>query len=422
MTTLTDLNDAVQQLADTAPAPQVLDLSFTTRRSHPRVGYRTQLVLVCAAAIALLVTPTVLIKRMHGTSDPQPIGRPNSAVTFATSYWFGKNSLPGFHVAGASLDPLEQGVQYVQNDPPSGMSGIYVGVRGMLASPATDANLTRHSSPVRIHGLPGYYQTATFGSPTTATLSPQVAWQFRPGKWAVVTALQSARQTPERSGPGGDVPKKQLLAYAAALTPQSDDHAAMVKIGYLPASMRFDGAEIITSSPIMAAPDYTTGNGYRSMTFETANVIAAERALPDRAGSALFIPRADLQIVSTYNPSVPLSKAVLPDENSPYTLPLPSVVAGPWTKTSVQGHLAWAAPHEILIQWGNVQISVSSTTNVHPPVPTGIAVAPGLPLAPKLLPKSELLKIANSLTVPSDESFGSGYPLTTAVPDHQLQQ
>jgi hypothetical protein len=70
----------------------------------------------------------------------------------------------------------------------------------------------------------------------------------------------------------------------------------------------------------------------------------------------------------------------------------------------VAGHLAWVAPHDVLIQWGSVQIGVSSSRV------TGDNSTP-------LLSKTELLKIAAGLTVADSNAVGHGYPLATAVPD-----
>jgi hypothetical protein len=69
----------------------------------------------------------------------------------------------------------------------------------------------------------------------------------------------------------------------------------------------------------------------------------------------------------------------------------------------VRGHLARVARHDVLIQWGNVNIDISS------PRVTGNTTIP-------LVSKAELLKVANSLTVPTSDAIGPGFPLASSMP------
>ena len=129
----------------------------------------------------------------------------------------------------------------------------------------------------------------------------------------------------------------------------------------------------------MAAPDLYTGTGYRSESF-----------VDRRTGNS-----TTLDIASVYQPFQPLTSA------TPNTLP--RFDNGPWTKTTVRGHLAWTAPHDVLIQWGPILIDLTSNR------PTGNTTIP-------LVSRKDLLDVAASLTVPTSNAIGAGFPLSTSLP------
>lgn len=130
---------------------------------------------------------------------------------------------------------------------------------------------------------------------------------------------------------------------------------------------------------LMASPDLYTGTGYRSESF-------VDRRSEDGG-------RFD--IVSVYHPFQSLASA------TPKTLP--TFDDGPWTRTTVRGHLAWTAPHDVLIQWGQIIIDLVS---FRPTGNTSIA----------LVSRKDLLAVANSLTVPASNAVGHGFPLATSLP------
>jgi hypothetical protein len=155
-----------------------------------------------------------------------------------------------------------------------------------------------------------------------------------------------------------------------------------VKIGYLPTNLRFGGTAQYLHQQQMLAPDGTLGTGYRTLSF-------IARGFSIHAHSTL-------DIVSVIEPFVNLATATVDD--------LPTFNNGPWQKSTVAGHLACVAPHDVLIQWGSVQIGISSSRT------TGDTSTP-------LLSKTVLLKIAAGLTVADSNTVGHGYSLATAVPD-----
>jgi hypothetical protein len=170
-----------------------------------------------------------------------------------------------------------------------------------------------------------------------------------------------------------------LLAAARTVRPARDDHAALVVVGHLPAHMRFDGTEVYRDQGLMASPDLYTGTGYRSEDFVDRRPHQSSR----------------LQIVSVFDPFQSLATA------TPKTLP--RFDDGPWTRTTVRGHLAWTAPHDVLIQWGNIIIDLISN---RPTGNTSIA----------LVSRQDLLDVATSLTVPASNAVGAGFPLGTSLP------
>src|ERR1700712_3086877 len=107
-----------------------------------------------------------------------------------------------------------------------------------------------------------------------------------------------------------------------------------------------------------------------------------------------------MEIVSVYQPFHPLATA------TPKTLP--SFDNGPWTKTRVRGHLAWTAPHDVIIQWGPIIIDLVSNR------PTGNTTTP-------LVSRGELLKVAAALTAPTSNAVGDGFPLDASLPPGTIE-
>ena len=36
------------------------------------------------------------------------------------------------------------------------------------------------------------------------------------------------------------------------------------------------------------------------------------------------------------------------------------IYPGPWHKTTIDGHLAWESPRDVIVQWGAVQVGIST--------------------------------------------------------------
>jgi hypothetical protein len=379
VSTRSELREAYTDLATLAPTRRTL----RDPRARPRRRPTLQIVAVAVAAIVLIVVPAALIQQHLRSGSSGAAGPPNSSVTFPTEFWFGPQSLPGFVVVGSNLSPEGQEVTYTQKS-----TGIHAVVDGFVATAATDAKLAK-GTPVKIGAIAGHFLAGDSASFT----SPSVAWQFSPGRWAQFTVSKTKKDS---QGQSQDValPVTQTLAIAATLTPRADANVALVKIGYLPASLQFNYASEYLKQGQMLSPDGTVGTGYRDISFVDRKQVAAVD------GSVSAVNHSTLDIVTVAQPYVPLATATRAN--------LPSFNGnGPWTKTTVAGHLAWVSPHAVLIQWGDIQIGLASTRiegddRTH------------------LLSRAELLKIANSLSDPAGTEPGQGHPLVSALPDGSL--
>lgn len=371
MSTESDLREAYQRLVDTALPKETLVLSSTGDRVPARRGAVWQVALTVGAVIAVISTALVIARPWHRGSTAPSVPAPGRPINYPAEYWFGKSSLPGYVLTDLSLSPTGQQFAYKPAHPANGAPERVS--LAAFAPTAADRAAVAGLERVAVGHRTGYYGSlAKVASAQTQT--PGLLWPLSSTRWV---ALSAPATDPSRSA----VPKPKLVQLAATVTSRVDPHVAQVEVGWLPRSLRFDYAAQYVDRGTMLSPDGTTGTGYRTLSF-------IDRSVRDDRHSTL-------DIVSVIDPAVPLDKAK-PDQ-------LPGFDNGPWTKTTVRGHLAYVAPHDVLIQWGNVQIGVASTRI------TGDTSTP-------LLSKAELLKVANSLTVPSSVDIGQGYPLTTAIP------
>lgn len=385
MTTRAELREAYEQLADSAPDRSALTVPSS---AHGGLNRPRQLrgALVVAAVVVIAALPFVLVHR-HAHPGRTPVGSTSpvpsttsttsSTVTSSSdSFWFTAASMPGFQLTRQTFSFVEG--QTATYDGAATQAGREVDVTGIVSSPTTDARLMS-TDVVRVGAHRGYYTKAH----TTGRLpaQAQVAWKFTTGKWLVLSATRSGHSAPNGLLP--DVSRAELLRLAAAFRPRPDANVALVKIGYLPTNFRLIGAYAYLHQGTMLSADDMVGTGYRSMSFST--------------GTAQSTQAPSLDITAVYDPAASLSSAG----------GLPALGHGPWIRTTLAGHLAWTDPHSVLIQWGNVQLGVSSSRITGSNTPLV-----GLP---------ELLKVARSLTVPESALPGFGYPLATAVPPGHLK-
>jgi hypothetical protein len=312
-----------------------------------------------AAVLAIL-----LVVRPDGSPNPRPAG-PGGPPTFPTDYWFGPASLPGYTLTSIGLSATGQSATYERTAATG--TATSVALTGLHPTPQELAAITALPT-VQIGAVQGHYgDTRALGKAGPGPDQQAMSWPLDAHRWIAITA-NSAGST-------------ELAALARSVRPITDDHVALVKISYLPAHLRFTYTAQYLHQQQMLSPDGTVGTGYRTLAFTA-------RGLSINAHTTL-------DIVSVLDPFVDLTRAAIDD--------LPTFNNGPWEKTTVAGHVAWVAPHDVLIQWGTVQIGVSSSQT------TGDTSTP-------LLSKTELLKIAAGLTVADSNAVGHGYPLATAVP------
>ena len=331
MTTHTDLRDAYAHLSNLAPPRAVLDLprpESVPRSSRTR--RRIRLALAAAMVLLLAVASPVLAHLFKQDGRPTPAGPTENPTpaTFPTAYLFGPSSIAGYDLTVETLSADGQTFEF---------TNVRARAQVLLgALPATAANnrIYDHGDPVTIGGHTGFF-VVVGRYPKT----PTVAWKLSATRWATVSATAGRSQK--------SLSKAQLIPVAQSVRAAPDDHAALVVIGHLPDHMRFDGAAVYRNQGTMAAPDLYVGTGYRSESFV------------DRRPGNL----TRLDIASVYQPFQPLTTA------TPKTLPRFDNGAVDH-KTTVRGHLAWTAPHDVLIQWGPILIDLTSNR------PTGNTTIP----------------------------------------------
>jgi hypothetical protein len=379
MTSRSDLHDAYAHLSETAPDRAALDLPphpSGQQARQPRTKQLRIALAVLTVIVLALASPFAVRYLTHGDAarpaDPsQTVTTPAPSPTpasFPTSYYFGPTSLPGYVMDTETLTATSQDFGFT-----SQKTHVDVALRALPATSANNA-IYRRGAPVTVAGRAGFFVVVA-GKPTT---TPTVAWKISSRQWATLSAVKSRSQV--------TLTKAQLLDLADHVTLAQDGRAALVKVGYLPAGMRFDQAAVYRNQGVMAAPDLLVGTGYRDESFVSRQAL---RGQPAR-----------MEIVSVYQPFHPLATA------TPKTLP--AFDNGPWTKTRVHGHLAWTAPHDVIIQWGPIIIDLVSNR------PTGNTTTP-------LISRAELLKVAAALTAPTSNAVGDGFPLDSSLPPGTIE-
>jgi hypothetical protein len=398
------------------PQHSVPDRVVVVMGSRPRSQRRTTFAAVCAAAAAVIVVvagAAALAGRSDRSAEPATVWN-TTPPSYATQYMFGPSSMPGLELNFAELTPSLQRYQFdTPNEPNDYLAfGLYI----VTPTPAIKTQLDR-LSPVKVgtvtggYGIgpvtgPGVAQSIFEPAPATkyeGTSVPDVsvvAWPLDGNRWAVLSPQYVHGDS------SGAMSESDLVRRAATVVPDVDDHVTPVKIGYLPAGLRFAAAtaEPITHSvadpppPVVTLPydsnaksqaDGTNGKSARVLSFTAG-------ALPDPQP---YETTLNISVVS--DPFTTLSAT------KPNPMVGSDIFSGPWRQTTVEGHFAWVSPHDVLIQWGDLQIGVSSSRY------GGHATSP-------LLSQQELLKVADSLTVPNNVSFGHGFPLLTSVPAGSL--
>src|SRR6476620_7842812 len=118
------------------------------------------------------------------------------------------------------------------------------------------------------------------------------------------------------------------------------------------------------------------------------------------SGSQLFT----LDVGVLVAPQKPLELKDLPDARtvpSGNWSPTPYDPAKQWTQTTIAGHRAFVSAHDVIVDWGAVEVHV---TNEYFPY-----------AAQPVLDQHELIRIAASLTVPPSGTIGNGFPLRTCL-------
>lgn len=416
MSHLPDLMDAYRDLADHAPT--VADLQLIAPPTPPaRRGATTRAVLATLVAV-IAVAASVVYLRSHVLGKHEPpadVSQPR----WPDSYIFGSDSLPGYKMTRSDM-------QIPRGAPAASTTFSYAKQSTnrqatLTLLPASKLGRYRDGTPVTVNGRPGYYQAgssslpqprptrptsiqatpAPTGSrssqpPLVPPLSAAIAWQVSSDSWAVLTAMPASFSfTDDKLQTPVDIPSKAVMVdLAQSVRLRESPTVAPVKVGYLPANLELSSVQQFLDSPVTF--DNRFGSSYRDLMFVDRSV----------SRSQLFT----LDIGVLVAPQKPLELKDLPDARTVASgnwSPTSYDPAKQWTQTTIAGHRAFVSAHTVIVDWGTVEVHV---TNENFPY----AVKP-------VLSRTELIRIAASLTVPTSGRIGNGYPLSRAVPAANLR-
>jgi hypothetical protein len=415
MSTLPDLMDTYRDLADHAPT--VADLHLTMPPTPPaRRGHTTRAVLATLIAVIAVVASVVYLRsHVFSKSKPEPPADV-SQPPWPDSYNFGSDSLPGYTLTRTDF----------RGGAPA-FSTIYTYVKRstnraaiLTVLPASKLGRYRDGTPVTVNGRHGYYQagsssppplparpTSTPGIPAPTgsrssrpplvdPLSAAIAWQVSKNGWAVLTATPASYKY--RDGklqtPAVTPSQAVMVDLAESLRLRDSPIIAPVKVGYLPANLELSSAQQDLDSPVSTFDD-RFGRSYRDLMFVDRSMSRSQFFTLDVG--VLVAPQKPLELKD-----LPDARIVPPGNWSP----TPYDPAKQWTQTTIAGHRAFVSAHDVIVDWGTVEVHV---TNENFPN----AVNP-------VLSQHELIRIAASLTVPPSGTIGNGYPLSQAVPAANL--
>jgi hypothetical protein len=420
MRTDDDIRESLRARAeDAAPVDDVLARLLGAERRPRRTGRMHVNLRVAAASAAVLVVAgaTLAIVRHEDRvrHEAAPIG---SQPRWPDSYTFGSDSLPGYTLSRTDT-------QIPRGAPAASTTYTYAkrstNRQAILTLvPASKLGRYRDGTPVTVNGRHGYYQagsgslpsrpespTSTQGIPAptgsrssqpplVAPLSSAIAWPISKDGWAVLTVgpasfsyIDGKLQTP------GGIPSQAVMVdLAESVRLRESPAVAPVKVGYLPANLELSSVQQFLQNPANTF-DNRFGRSYRDLMFV------------DRSASRSQLFSLDVGVLVA--PQKPLELKDLPDARTAPSgnwSPRPYNPAKQWTQTTIAGHRAFVSAHDVIVDWGTVEVHV---TNENFPY----AVKP-------VLSQHELIRIAASLTVPPSGTIGNGYPLSQAVPAANL--
>jgi hypothetical protein len=335
------------------------------------------------------------------------------------SYSFGPDSLPGYTLSRTDT-------QIQPGTPAASTTYTYTNAKRstnlqatLTLLPASKLGRYREGTPVLVNGRHGYYQAgstsppsylppptsargvpAPTGSPSPPPLVPPlssaIAWPISKDSWAVLTVgvTSFSYVDGKLQNPGAIPTQAATIGLAESVRLRESPSVAPVKIGYLPANLELSSVQQIMEKGVTTFDD-RFGNSYRDLMFV------------DRSADRAQIFTLDVGVLVA--PQKPLDLKNLPDArtvSSGTWSPTPYDPAKQWTQMTIAGHRAFVAAHDVIVDWGGVEVHVTNQD-------MNFAVKP-------VLSHRELIRIAASLTVPPSGTVGNGYPLSKAVPAANL--
>jgi len=416
MSTLPDLMDAYRDLADHAPA--VADLHLAMPPTQPARRGTTMRALLATLIAVIAVAALVVYLRSHvsgKSAPPAEVSQPR----WPDSYSFGPDSLPGYTLSRTDT-------QIHPGTPAASTTYTYTNAKRttnlqatLTLLPASKLGRYREGTPVMVNGRHGYYQAgstsppsylppptsargvpAPTGSPSPPPLVPPlssaIAWPISKDSWAVLTVgvTSFSYVDGKLQNPGAIPTQAATIGLAESVRLRESPTVAPVKIGYLPANLELSSVQQIMEKGVTTFDD-RFGNSYRDLMFV------------DRSAGRAQIFTLDVGVLVA--PQKPLDLKNLPDArtvSSGTWSPTPYDPAKQWTQMTIAGQRAFVAAHDVIVDWGGVEVHVTNQD-------INFAVKP-------VLSQQELIRIAASLTVPPSGTIGYGYPLSKAVPAANL--
>jgi hypothetical protein len=428
MRTHEDIRESLRARAeDAAPVEDVLARLLGEERRPRRAGRMNVNVRIAAAPAAVLAVAAASLaivrhedRVRHEAAPttqaaPAPIG---PQARWPDSYSFGSDSLPGYTLTRTDMQLLRGAPAASTTYTYATRSANRQATLRLLS--ASELGRYRNGTPVTVNGTHGYYQagssslpyrperpTSTRGTPAPTgssssrpplvpPLSSAIAWPISKDSWAVLTAgpasfsyIDGKLETP------AVMPSQAVMVdLAESVRLRESPTVAPVKVDYLPANLELLSVQQFLESP--STFDNRFGSSYRDLMFV------------DRSASRSQLFTLDVGVLVA--PQKPLELKDLPDARTVASgnwSPKPYDPAKQWTQTTIAGHRAFVSAHDVIVDWGGVEVHV---TNENFPY----AVKP-------VLSQRELIRIAASLTVPPSGAIGNGYRLSQAVPAANLR-
>jgi hypothetical protein len=355
------------------PPPAVTSHERAPHTPSARRGKTLRAVLGTVIAVIVVVASVVYL-RPHVVGKHEPpadVSQPR----WPDSYSFGSDSLPGYTLTRTDMQ--------VPRAAPAASTTYSYAKRStnrqatLTVLPASELGRYRDGTPVTVNGRRGYYQVGSTSlpslpAPPTSTqgipaptgsrsaqpplvppLSSAIAWPTSKDSWAVLTeGPASINYVNGKLKTPAAIPSQAVMVdLAESVRVRESPTVAPVKIGYLPPNLELSSVQQSLENPVSTF-DNRFGISYRDLMFV------------DRSANASQLFTLDVGVLVT--PQKPLELKDLPDARTVPTgnwSPTPYDPAKQWTQTTIAGHRAFVSAHDVIVDWGAVEVHVTNETS-----------------------------------------------------------